>query len=676
MRRTWGTWVAVLALMGSGCEAINVPKITQRDALTRFRPEPWGEHCDFGGQAVLTGLDQDHNGVLDDVEVLSTQYVCADAIPTVRTRTQVEPPGSHCFHGGQAVHSGLDFDGNGHLDDPEVSSTEYVCATTVPFILMTAQPVAPRATCPRGGMVTRVGHDANGNGLLDDEEVAREVEVCNEPVPVVSRVRRLPDTSSTCVRGGSVVQAGLDLDLDGFLDLPEASATAYACDVEPAHLRVQHSQVEPGGWHCAARGTRVDAFEDLDGDTLPDPGGYTTTFYLCEATRTYDGDYVVTSDMDLVALEGVDRLRGDLRIQAPSRAEVILPTLAIIDGSLVVRGNSSLKWLDLGMLRFIGGDAELRDNAQLEEMALGDESQPLRVAGSLIVEKNPKLFSLKSLIAVVPTHNITVRANDTLESPGLMPHVVTLTGSLTLQDNPLLTGTPFINLAQVHGDLRLVNNAMIAGPFGLEQLQSVDGALELRDNPQLETLAPLGRLVSVGALELLNNLRLPDTSGLISLTRAGHIHVQNNAALVSVGDMPLLTSVDEEFFVRVNASLQRVQGLPLFRTAGAVSVVSNEALTSLSGFARLPQLNLLEVLGNAKLSTLGDFAKLRELGFLNVQGNQVLTNLGLGELARVTSEFVVVDNPKLPTCQASALAARAYPGNPFISDNDDTATCP
>ncbi|RKH49038.1 leucine-rich repeat domain-containing protein [Corallococcus llansteffanensis] len=666
----------MLALMGSGCEAINVPKITQRDALTRFRPEPSGEHCDFGGQAVLTGLDQDHNGVLDDVEVLSTQYVCADAVPTVRTRTQVEPPGAHCFHGGQAVHSGLDSDGNGHLDDPEVSSTEYVCATTVPHILMTSQPVAPRATCPRGGMVTRVGHDANGNGLLDDEEVAREVEVCNEPIPVLSRVRRLADTSPKCVRGGSVVQAGMDLDLDGFLDLPEVNATAYACDVEPADLHLKQGQVELGSGDCAARGTRVDAFEDLDGDTLPDPGGYTTTLYVCEATRTYDGDFVVSNDVDLFALEGVDRLRGDLRIQAPELGEVILPTLAIIDGSLVVQGNSSLKWLDLGMLRFIGDDAEIRDNAQLEEMALGDEEHPLLVAGSLTVEKNPKFSSLKSLVAVVPTDSITVRANDTLESPGVMPHVVTLTGSLTLQDNPLLTGTPFVNLLRVDGDLRLVNNPGMEGPFGLEQLQSVGGTLELRDNPQLETLAPLGHLASVGSLELSGNLQLPDTSGLLNLTRAGRIHVQGNAAMVSLGDMPLLTSVDEEFFVKHNPSLQRVHGLPLLRTAGTVSVVGNEALTSLSGLARLPQLGTLEVLANAKLPTLGDFAKLRELEFFNVQGNTALTGLGLGELARVTQTFIVSDNTKLPTCQATALAASVFQGTPSIDRNDDAGTCP
>ncbi|RKH49036.1 DUF7151 family protein [Corallococcus llansteffanensis] len=677
MRRTWVTWGSLLALTVSGCDAIDLTEITQREARTRVRPEPAGEHCAHGGQAFLSGLDQDRDGVLDDFEVSATDYVCTELIPKVRTRTQVEPKGTNCTHGGQAVQSGLDYDGNEQLDDSEVKSTEYVCVTTVANVLVIVRPVASGEQCPRGGQVTYAGHDANGNELLEDEEITHTVQVCNEPAPVLSRARELPGSVAPCARGGSVVEAGADLDLDGVLDAAEIDATAYACDVAPAHLRLQHYQPEPGGMNCAAGGTGVAVFEDKNGDTGPDPGGFMTILHVCEAARIHDGDFVVASAVDLIALEGVDRLRGDLRIEAPTLAEAFLPTLAIIDGSLVVQGNSSLKRLALTSLRFVGGNVELRDNAQLEDLVLGDESQRLlRVVGSLTVEENAKLSSLEGLAAVVPTDSITLRSNNAMVAPGLLAHVVTLTGSLTLQDNLRLNRIPFINLSQVHGDMRFLNNSGLLAPSGLEQLVSVDGTLELRNNAQLETLAPLERLASLGALELIGNTRLPDTSGLLSLTRAGRIHIQGNAALVSVGDMPVLDSVDEEFSVKYNASLQRVHGMPLLRTAGGVAVVVNGALTSLNGFARLPQLGTLEVLGNPKLPTLGDFTALRELELLNVQGNPVLTNFGLGELARVTHDFTVLDNAKLPTCRATALAASVFPGTPIIDRNDDAATCP
>ncbi|RKH36315.1 DUF7151 family protein [Corallococcus sicarius] len=677
MRRTWGTWVAVLALMGSGCDAINIPEITQRAPLTRFLPEPPGEHCASGGQAVLSGLDEDRDGVLDDAEVSATEYVCADALPQVRTRTQVEPPGSHCVHGGQAVQSGLDSDGNGQLDDLEVSSTAYVCATTVPHILVRVQPVAPGAQCPRGGQVTHAGYDLNGNEHLEDEEVTRKVEVCNELAPVLARTRELPGSVAPCEQGGSVVEAGADLDLDGVLDAAEIQATAYACDVAPAHVRLQQYPASVGSIPCPTGGTSVDAFQDSNGDTRPDPGGFTTRVFVCDAARIHDGDLVVTSAVDLVSLEGIDRLRGDLLIEAPTLPEAIVPTLSIIDGSFIVQGNSNLKRLVLTTLRFVGEDVEIRDNAQLVELGLGDDSQGLlRVAGSLVVEENARLLSLGGLIALVPAESIVLRANNAMVDPGNLAHIRTLAGSLIIEDNLRMIRAPLHNLSEVQGDVRLLGNSGMGSPQGLEQLGTVDGTLELTANSKLDSLAPLGHLLSVGALDVLDNPQLPDTSGLVSLTRAGSIHIQGNPALVSVGDMPELAWVEQGFSVKHNAALQRVHGMPLLRHATGVTLVGNALLTSLEGFARLPQLSGLEVMGNPKLPTLGDFARLREVAIFNLQGNAGLKELGLGELARVTLDFVVVDNPKLPTCQATALAASVFPGTPFIEENDDAATCP
>ena len=139
-----------------------------------MRPEPEGEHCPFGGQAFLAGLDQDRDGVLDDVEVTTTDYVCAELLPQVRTRRQFEPIGPTCPYGGQAVYFGLDYDGDETLDDEELKYVEFVCTTTVANVLLSVRPVAPTAKCPRGGQLTRAGHDANGNGLLEDESSACE----------------------------------------------------------------------------------------------------------------------------------------------------------------------------------------------------------------------------------------------------------------------------------------------------------------------------------------------------------------------------------------------------------------------------------------------------------------------------------------------------------------------
>ncbi|HEX3775048.1 MAG TPA: hypothetical protein VHV51_11330 [Polyangiaceae bacterium] len=49
------------------------------NALVSVDPESAGNHCEFGGIRVRSGIDTNDNGTLDDSEVQSTQYVCNGA---------------------------------------------------------------------------------------------------------------------------------------------------------------------------------------------------------------------------------------------------------------------------------------------------------------------------------------------------------------------------------------------------------------------------------------------------------------------------------------------------------------------------------------------------------------------------------------------------------------------
>src|SRR5688572_17705785 len=51
--------------------------------LVNIEQEPEGANCEWGGVAVQTGVDSDHNGELDADEVLETEYVC-NGTSTVR----------------------------------------------------------------------------------------------------------------------------------------------------------------------------------------------------------------------------------------------------------------------------------------------------------------------------------------------------------------------------------------------------------------------------------------------------------------------------------------------------------------------------------------------------------------------------------------------------------------
>ncbi len=96
--------------------------------LVTTAPEPAGEHCAAGGVAILAGSDDNGDGQLDPGEVNTTTYVCDSAAGGSLVRVDDEPPGANCVTGGVAVHSGFDADGDGVLDDDEIDDTAYVCA--------------------------------------------------------------------------------------------------------------------------------------------------------------------------------------------------------------------------------------------------------------------------------------------------------------------------------------------------------------------------------------------------------------------------------------------------------------------------------------------------------------------------------------------------------------------
>ncbi len=100
-------------------------------ALTRTAAEPAGEQCPFGGIQVEVGTDTNGNGVLDDGEVVAanTSYVCNGEGTSALVATTAEPAGENCPFGGTVIHTGLDSNNNGALDDTEVdpAATSYVC---------------------------------------------------------------------------------------------------------------------------------------------------------------------------------------------------------------------------------------------------------------------------------------------------------------------------------------------------------------------------------------------------------------------------------------------------------------------------------------------------------------------------------------------------------------------
>jgi hypothetical protein len=161
-------------------------------SLVSVTTEEPGANCAAGGKKVETGIDDNADGTLQSAEVDNTAYICngadgANGKQALATVTD-EPAGDNCATGGKKIETGIDGNGDGILQADEVDNTEYVCngadgatggdGSDGNSSLVETSAISPGSDCAAGGVLVKTGLDANGNGVLDPDEVTSVTAVC------------------------------------------------------------------------------------------------------------------------------------------------------------------------------------------------------------------------------------------------------------------------------------------------------------------------------------------------------------------------------------------------------------------------------------------------------------------------------------------------------------------
>lgn len=271
-------------------------------------------------------------------------------------RLEAEMAGARCAHGGVAVLTGLDQNGDGALGDDEVDAaqTRYVCNG------------APGAAGESGGVGAQ--GDAGLNAL---STVTAEA------------------AGTNCRYGGVRIDVGVDLDADGTLDAAEITGTRYVCD------RASTDAIYFGDLTIrdAADLALLDGIQVVAG-SLRIVSTPTATLSLPEL-RVVSGDLL---------LEGAD---GGL-IDAPAPlTSVSLPELRRA-ARFSMQGNEAITSLSLPKLERLGS-LSLDSNAELTQVSLA----ALSVVNSVSLSYNPKLTSA-SLPALQWTNDLYVAGNTLL----------------------------------------------------------------------------------------------------------------------------------------------------------------------------------------------------------------------------------------------------------------------
>ena len=273
-----------------------------------------GSECAHGGIRVDVGMDTDDDGELGGNEVLYTKYVCHGAngadgadgkYATVQTETFDGEQAGHCSTGGiklevlfdgvaqgeaQYICNGVD----GH--DGESGHNGVVGHDGRLALVNTSDEVG--TNCAHGGIRVQVGLDANGDGVLDADEILHTDYVCHgapgaagsDGTHVTVRATTFEgEQDGHCANGGTK----LEVLLDGAV---QEGQTQYICngangndgaDGHDGHRALVNTS-EDVGTNCEHGGIRVDSGVDandngtLDGDEIH-------TDYICHGAAGVDG---------------------------------------------------------------------------------------------------------------------------------------------------------------------------------------------------------------------------------------------------------------------------------------------------------------------------------------------------------------------------------------------------
>ncbi len=280
--------------------------------------------CGAGGQTIVTGVDQNTNGQLEESEIAGRQPICAgdagnlgeNGIPGTDALISVseEAPGDNCEAGGQRIQVGLDDDDDGTLGGGEVDQTSYVCSgpdgepglvTVVRTTTVTAAPCESSS-----GLLIEWGLDDDRDEELDDAEVDQEQIVCDGDDGRSSLIDIVDEPAgANCIVGGSRIDSGLDNDADGELDPEEVTDTEYLCNAVSTRVRIS-AELAGTSTACDFGGSRIETGPDTDADGLLSDDEVTETAFVCSGADGLQTLVVVNDE-----LSGANCPNGGQRVE-------------------------------------------------------------------------------------------------------------------------------------------------------------------------------------------------------------------------------------------------------------------------------------------------------------------------------------------------------------------------
>lgn len=255
-----------------------------------------GPNCANGGVRTLVGYDDDNDHILDAAEIDSTTFVCNVVILVAgKSSITITSPATaqQCPWGGIVLQTGQDDNYNNQLGASEVDSTSLICNGANGFTSLVKQTSYSGALCgTEGGVKFESGLDTNHDEILQVGEVQATSYICNGidgflGYDGLNSLIEMSDAGSACFFGGVRLESGLDDDGDGFLDFNEVEQTSFVCNGADGYSGLV--DISDDGGACGIYGGNlIESGLDLDYDGFLDSGEVDTEAYVCHGVDGYD----------------------------------------------------------------------------------------------------------------------------------------------------------------------------------------------------------------------------------------------------------------------------------------------------------------------------------------------------------------------------------------------------
>lgn len=272
----------------------------------------------------------------------------------------------------------------------------------------------------------------------------------------------------------------------------------------------------------------------------------------------------------------------------------------------------------------------------------------------------------------------------------------------TLKDKEIINGTLYIGdidvqsldvlktIKTIKSNL-IISNALVSDLRFLSSLENVSGDTKIFANKNLSTVAGLEKLqftqelyISGGykvlILDAIQNINVAKSLTFEAInveafpifknitTIDGSIFIQNNA-IKDLNCFPNLTTVTKSFYIIVNDSLKRINGLNQLLKVGNDLTIFGKTIEKLEGLKNLTSVGNMISIVSPSLNGLSDLSKLSSVLSFNMSSTNCENLVGLENLTTV--QYInITANPKLFNfCALKPLLLKNSNINYTIADN-------